>query len=178
MSDWPAWVPAIGTLVAIGVAIWVPWRQHQLQIRHEKTKDDLKARAMANAIYIHFLGLKAKTEGAKANLSKHYSAHIIARQFNMLERLKIVVPDVFNHDMDRFWILGEKAAIPLLQAISIAQQYDNLVDSVIADLNNNIRSPTEALDVEKHLLKFTQSILKLVPEIDGALAPFIDGDTP
>lgn len=178
MSSSAAWVQAIGSVIAIGVAIWVPWRQHQLQADHERQKDDLKARAMANAIYIHFLGLKAKTEGARANVSKHYSAHIKDHQFNKLERLKIIVPEVFNHDMDRFWMLGKKAAIPLLQAISIAQQYDDLMNSVKADLNNNVRSPTEALDMEDHLLKYTQSILDLIPEIDEALAPLIDGDTP
>src|SRR3546814_9218515 len=44
-----AWVQAVGSLVAIVVAIGVPARQHGLAVRREKRAADLRARALGHA---------------------------------------------------------------------------------------------------------------------------------
>lgn len=40
VEQWAAWVQAIGSLIAIGVAIMVPWRQRKQQIEDARAKDD------------------------------------------------------------------------------------------------------------------------------------------
>jgi hypothetical protein len=40
---WAGWMQAFGTVVALGVAIWVPWRQQRLTIAREIERERVKA---------------------------------------------------------------------------------------------------------------------------------------
>lgn len=50
-KELPAWVQAIGSIAAILVAIYVPWRQRQNSINDEKAKDAAKRLIIAAALY-------------------------------------------------------------------------------------------------------------------------------
>lgn len=48
--EWPAWVQAIGSIAAIAVAVYVPWRQRQHAIDDQKRLERNKIRIMAAAL--------------------------------------------------------------------------------------------------------------------------------
>lgn len=49
--DWPAWVQALGSVAAIGVAIYVPWRQRANALKDESDKERIRRRIVAAALY-------------------------------------------------------------------------------------------------------------------------------
>lgn len=49
--DWPAWVQAVGSVAAIGVAVYVPWRQKADQLLDARSKDKARVIIMAAALY-------------------------------------------------------------------------------------------------------------------------------
>lgn len=51
ISEQAAWVQAIGSLLAIGIAIYVPWRQRSHTIADEKRRDQERAKLAATALY-------------------------------------------------------------------------------------------------------------------------------
>lgn len=49
-SDTAAWVQAVGSVVAIGVAVWLPHRQHKQDLEREKQREQEEVRSMLNSL--------------------------------------------------------------------------------------------------------------------------------
>ena len=172
-SDIPAWVQAIGSVVAIGVAVYVPWKQHKRELEQAEKVDKLKAKALANAIYMPFLELRGKAAGAQANLTANYDLYVSLGQYNKIERVKIRVPNALERHISEMWILGENVSIALLQAISIARTYDEMIDKVIRDLNERAVSPDDAIANRANVTPNIESVISLCDEVDINIRPMI-----
>lgn len=50
-NEWPSWIQAIGSLVALGIAIWLPWLESKRRRHEDLAKDRAHARRLFYAAY-------------------------------------------------------------------------------------------------------------------------------
>ncbi len=60
--DYPAWVQAIGTIVALGVAIAIPYFEHRRRSREASKKENLRLNVLAS-LFTHIEGLLTEVQG-------------------------------------------------------------------------------------------------------------------
>ncbi|WP_406232741.1 hypothetical protein ACI703_15755 [Isoptericola jiangsuensis] len=99
--DWPAWVQALGSIAAIGVAIYVPWRQRANAMQDEARKERIRRRIIAAAIYPAL----AQYQTATAQLLKLVDADHERRKGIPAEGIRRPVEfDQFREDL---YLLGD-----------------------------------------------------------------------
>lgn len=49
-SEWPGWLQTIGSVVAILVAVWVPWQQSQAQRKRDEEREEAELSGMLQSI--------------------------------------------------------------------------------------------------------------------------------
>jgi|ETNmetMinimDraft_12_1059888.scaffolds.fasta_scaffold372979_1 hypothetical protein len=120
--------------------------------------------------------LKAKVMGAKSYLSAALVS--IKHSPNVMPDLEVAylgMPPTLAKNLENFYLLGETIASPILQAVSIGQQYDRMV----ADWQNDIRESRprsmSPLAGCQHLLKHLEHVEVLVAEGEMAIEPLHDG---
>jgi hypothetical protein len=68
--DWPAWVQAVGSVLAIGIAIWIPYRQTK-SARDELAVDRSKrARALFGFMMPETFRVRDKITDVRGSLAK------------------------------------------------------------------------------------------------------------
>lgn len=99
--DAPAWVQAIGSIVAILVAIAVPAWQRFQQRADARYVDDLKARSLASVI---FRGAKELDQEIRDALNR---LEVACQQDRQRAVLYVSIPEIVYDHKDRLYILGE-----------------------------------------------------------------------
>ena len=161
-----AWVQAIGSIVAIGVAIYVPWKQHQREIKQAEKTDQLKARALAHSIDSSFYALRAKTRGVQKGFRSHFKECIEKTEYNKIRLLRINFSDNLERHMPELWMLGATPSIPVIKAISLARSFDEMVEKLADDLNAGRRRRDETLELEG---KFEVALVEICEYCDQGI---------
>ncbi|MGH6937548.1 hypothetical protein, partial [Hypericibacter sp.] len=65
-----AWAQFVGAMIAIGIAIIVPWNEKRLEVRALAADRRLQARSLAIAIYPELLELKARVLGVQKDIER------------------------------------------------------------------------------------------------------------
>lgn len=176
--NWIDYLQAFSAPAAVAVASIAIWSTFKIARDNQKaTKEerDLRARAIALAIFPEILELKAKVIGARSILKLSAKESLDAHRFNELSRLKLVVPPTLKAATEQMWLLGEKTAAPILQAVSVSDQFDRMVEKWVEDLNSHRKfepGSEELLEIfEKHL----DVAGKLIEEAESVIGPIHDG---
>jgi hypothetical protein len=155
--DWPAWVQALGSVIAILVAVEISRRQFRhsenltrSQWDREERVRSLRARSLALAIYPELLEMKAKIARA--------------RGFDPLQRASI--PPVLIESVDRLYLL-EEAGGEIQQFLAIVRQYNRMAEEIIGMPHTveQIESLARHLDVADATL--VRTLEMILPIHDG-----------
>ena len=110
-----AWIQAFGTLIALAVAIWVPFRIHKSE-RRELEKDRIRQGQGIALRVMHVLrALDGQIERALSGIESEYQDE--APEF---KDLAIAVPQPIEDVLDQLWLMGS-AGGSILHAVSTLQ---------------------------------------------------------
>lgn len=167
----PAWVQAIGTilavLVAVVIAAWEHWRTEN-RIRREQ---NLKARSLALALYLPLIEVRAKTFGIEFFWSDFVGILAVGRQTQNLLRGQITLPEVLEKNVSNMYLLDE-AGHDIQQMIAVIQQYNRMVQEAVQEsIENSRQLPVQAL------LDHVDVMKNCIERAIAAIGPIHDGDT-
>ncbi len=119
--SWPAWIQAVGSVLAIFVAIYISWWQHNRTVEREDRDREIKARSLALAIFPALLVAKIRLKEVR----KNFVGQII---------VPLEFPIVFAESIDRLYLLGEAGA-SVQQLWSTANSFNSLAKETITEEN-------------------------------------------
>lgn len=98
LSDW---AQAVGSLLGIGIAVYVPWRQRQYQIDEERRRDRELLEIMHTALY-------QPVEGYRADCTYLYTDLRATRhRRNQMPKFLFDRPPEFNQFREKLYLLGD-----------------------------------------------------------------------
>jgi len=172
----PAWVQAIGSVIAIGVAVAIPAWQHRTARRDAKNEQFLQARSLVFGVSAELLEIEAaleKAEGAftRAQSIGQVSSHA-AKEY--IGQTHIEIHPMLLKGMDRFYLLGEPAGLTLPQLVSITLQHERQLAKIVSGLPpGSIAGTTISLyDTIAPLHEHVKVIRTLLQQINSELHQF------
>lgn len=112
-----AWLQAIGTVLALGVAIAVPYRLRAADRQETQQNRKLRARSLAISIKPHLNGLSDFAVVLRGRLSiraRNYSGHSV---HVVLGDTELPLPEALSGRVSELHILGEAICIPIQTAL-------------------------------------------------------------
>ena len=143
-----AWCQAVGAILAIGVAIWVPARQHTVARADAEEERRLKAQGLALRLLPALLDFEPRVKDAieKTRAIPPEMAGPGPVIVYLVTHASVSAPDELVEDVDRLYLMGARAGFP-------AQQ-------LLAFLNKHAR------DLERaQLTAFTTVVQSVVPKL-------------
>ncbi|QEX18924.1 hypothetical protein FRZ44_42350 [Hypericibacter terrae] len=176
-EDLAAWVQAIGTLIAIAVAIAVPWWQHAKELDNRKVETRLKARSLAIAIYPALAGIRDTLRRVNHNLQQLQGQQISPAQLReAIPALIVVVPSVLNGSVHQIYLLGDEPASAVQALVGRVDRY-NLELERIRDRIAANQSPHSAMAINS-VSEAIEAFEGMAEEAIAAVAPIHDGKLP
>jgi hypothetical protein len=171
----PAWVQAIGAIIALAVAIYVPNSLHKKEVARADAERRLKARALAVAIFPELLEIQVKLDRALDIISNKLVTDLGSRVQFHLDQMKIETPPILRSSLDNLYLLGDAAGVPLMQLISVSEQYERLREKATIGIIPGVQ--LDPSDIKKALQPHLEVIGRLVGEAEQGLHPIHDGTT-
>jgi hypothetical protein len=167
MQDLPAWLQAFAALVALGISVWAVFRATSV----EKRRDRLQARGIAVAIYPEILKLENTIPNVREALNtlklrdRDLAGQSVSASVQLSARIE--VPPMLDRNIDRLFMLGDVAGPACLQLVNVLNQYNALVDEIVARIAvMNVRVWTEAIDhLEQHIALLNSVVAKCKHEV-------------
>lgn len=181
---WPAWIQAVGTILAIGVAIFVPWKQQRNRAQERADDRRLRAHSLAIALYPELLELKPKIHRARGALEDvkggwRYFQSLKSDQepgSRTIDRLSIAVPPVLLENTQDMYLLGLKAGPEVQQVLTFVNQYNRMVWELISQVDEGWQpEEAEARAKTRGLETHLNAISARLDEAKEALEPIHDG---
>ncbi len=164
-------VQAVATVLALYLGVWVPRRAEQIALRKER----LQARCIAVAIEpdLQYLEVRLlKIRGLLDSQTKIVGEVNAISFSNVMKTAEVEIPPMLDRNVDRLYLLGEPAGPTVLQLISVALQYNAMLDQLAS------RCLTEAHVSPRvyagHLLGHMTAMEKLIADAGNELKPIHD----
>ena len=128
-----AWVQAVGSVLAILVAVAIPaWQRHTA--RSDRQKEQLlQARSLLFGVSAELVEIEAAHQNAERIFAQAQGmgqgSGRAVRDF--IGQANIAVPPMLLAGMDRFYLLGEPAGITLPQLVTVTLQYERKLAQII-----------------------------------------------
>jgi hypothetical protein len=165
-----AWVQAVGSLVAIGIAIWVPAWQRRTARRDARDERLAKARSLLMLIGADLIALRVEVDAMNETLSSPPPAGPYRPVVTLANQLAFNVPRMLRERIDSLYLFGEPAGLTLQQLVSTAMQSEKLVQEVKSIV---LQSPEISIaDVHKMLGGHFRLMWELGATADMELKPF------
>lgn len=110
-SEWAAWVQAIGTILALGIAIAIPYFEHVKRLHEKLDRESLRLKVLSS-LFLHIEGLfKEVKEISQRSAFDEMSAppedidKLEQIAGNLLERLKAISLDQVPDETQVFFLL-------------------------------------------------------------------------
>jgi|SRR5665213_1611346 len=137
LSDWiehhPAlasWLQAIGAIVGLGVAIYVPWSQRRNEARVRADQDRVKARSVAIAISPDLVEVLVLWEKASAIIQNETAQGPTYALEQLISDITIPLPETLVTYEKRLYWMGEPVGPDVQQLVSVIRQYNGLVETI------------------------------------------------
>jgi hypothetical protein len=168
-----AWVQAVGSVLAILVAVAIPaWQRHTARSDRQK-EQFLQARSLLFGVSAELLEIEAAHQNADRIFAQAQGmgrgTGRAVREF--IERANIVVPPMLLNGMDRFYLLGEPAGLTLPELVSITRQYERTLARIVAGISpaaTDVGFAESIAPLREHL----NVIRPLLQQANSELQPF------
>jgi hypothetical protein len=171
----PAWVQAIGAIIALVVAICVPNSLHRKEVARANTERRLRTRALAVAIYPDLLEIEAKLERVLGIITTQLVTGMGSQVQIQLNQMKIEIPSILRGSLDNLYMLGEPAGVTLMQLIAISEQYERMREKSTMGIVPGAK--LDPSDIKKNLQPHLDTMRRLAAEAEQALQPIHDETT-
>lgn len=160
-SDWAAWVQAIGSVVAIGIAIWISANDRHIQ-RLRDTEVKLRNDAQTSALALELVkDARFALQGAQTYFEGYVNDRIFRHTTDRLESAKEMLQAAIVPDMDAF-IVG--------RLLRINRQITLTIRDVRVRLDEDgptVDDRTKALMAER-MARVTESIVQIRKQAEDA----------
>lgn len=167
------WAQGFGSIAAVGVAIYVPWKIQNRAMKEAREERDLKARSLAILIWPAVLELKVLIARAVEFIEMELAPNRDLQLLPLVDAVSIELPSILSSSIDRLWWLGEKAAPPMLQLVAVAEQYQQMLNQ-IRDRAVSGQGAYDAPRVREILGPHLKVIKQSMVEIESTLGPIHD----
>jgi hypothetical protein len=161
-----AWLQAIGSLVAIGIAIWVPARYHKLARSAAATEHKLRTRTLVNLLGPALWEFRAAIDDVIRVLGAPHPANSPNARLQLLHDTQVALPPFLLRDMNEFSLFGDGEGPTLVALIAAVEEYDRAwrsqagegaldIDSIYTEL------APRAAELKKRYAPALQSLKKL-----------------
>lgn len=154
-TEWAAWVQAIGSVAAICVAIYVPWRQRQQAIDDQKRLERQKIRIMAGALSAAAGQYRGSLSAAYAFLDKDHKSR---RQVPDTGIRRPVEFDQFRAELYLLGDIGERVNILIASHTTMSGAAKAINDA-----------PTLSVDFLKFANRKFPELIELATDLHGEL---------
>jgi len=132
-----AWVQALGSVLAILVAVAIPaWQRHTARSDRQR-EQFLQARSLLFGVSAELVEIEAAHQNAEAVFARAQGmgrgTGRAVREF--IQHANIVVPPLLLNGMDRFYLLEEPAGLTLPELVSITLQYERNFARIVAGIS-------------------------------------------
>lgn len=143
-----AWVQAIGSVVAIGFAVWIGHRNHKHSehvFEEERKREEgirhLRAHSLAHAIYPELIEVKIMIAAVENGMDNQIEARGgLSPALSPVEKMsrdwKISIPAGFQSTRELFYLFGTNTTPVISELLSLLHQHNRVVDRLVAQLNN------------------------------------------
>jgi hypothetical protein len=165
--DLPAWLQTFAAIVALIISVWAAWRVGA----SDRRRDRLQARGMAVAIYPELLKLEITIEDTRQNLHevKAQAGKLVGQSVAASVQVGgyIETPPMLDRNVDKLFLLGERAGPACLQLVGMLQQYNALVEAIaVRIVVMNATQWAEAVQhLEEHLTLLTGVVAKCAAKV-------------
>lgn len=165
-----AWVQAIGTLIALIIAIGVPaWQTHTA--RQDAKRERLsRARSISILIGPELIACRDQVEYATQVLFGPGPPGLFRNAYNVVTNVAVAIPPQMAAQLDSLYLFGEPAGLTLQQLVSVISQYQDTLQRasqrVTIDTSIAIGEIQEMLSGPLKLMK------KLLDKADVELRPY------
>lgn len=150
-----AWVQAIGTIVALIIAIWVPLSLHEKRAKERSMEMLLRGQALAILLSPQLQLMKSEFE-------------LMPAYWDRLEPW--VIPDDISNNLDKLWLMGEPGA-HIIQLVNTIKAHNFFISSRYVrpmDMEDDDRKEFNSLVMDRVQLA-SESISDAMSGIDQLL---------
>jgi hypothetical protein len=130
--DLPAWLQAFTALVALYISVWAVLRAGAA----ERQRDRLQAFGIAVAIYPEILQLEVTLNNTRDHFDLLVEAHsgkLVGQSIAAtICNGQISIPPMLDRNVDRLFMLGERAGPSCLHVVNVLIEYNALVAGIAA----------------------------------------------
>ncbi|MEA2779554.1 MAG: hypothetical protein QOK29_1098 [Rhodospirillaceae bacterium] len=162
--DWPSWITAGATVVALGIAVGMPiWQQHRSD-KSARQEKHLRARFLAVAIDLDLKEVRSQLAMLRVSLLSYIKAPPPGPWApHFMNTAPITIPPILTEGIDRLPILGEPAAPSILRLSAALEAYNGNVEW---ELGQHFRDPaSDPLEHVRRLVGFVDEIDRPLGEV-------------
>jgi hypothetical protein len=167
--DLPAWLQAFAGLVALVISVWAAMRIG----RDERRRDGMQALGIAVAVYPELLKLKVTLGDSQQRLQQLVQAHagsLVGQTIALnIQNERIEIPAMLDRNVDRFFLLGERAGPSCLQLINVILQYNIFVDQIAG--RTSIMNAHQWVEGVSHLTDHLKLLDAVIDKCEHEVAP-------
>ena len=166
-APWSAgWFQAVGAILAVAVAIWVPARQHKVAAADAEANRRLKARSLAlrllPALQDFAPLVKTAIENTRAARLEGPGPVVM----RLVNAATVGAPEELANDVDQLYLLGEKAGFPTQQLFAFLNKHTRELERA---------QQTGAMSADRSLVPVIhKGIIESLEQIDRLLATSIE----
>ena len=168
-----AWVQAGSAAIALGIAIFVPYRLDERARSRAENERRMKARAISKAIFPELLEARAALDGTVARWRGATGGILGAGSVAQLAAFRMRVPPSLESAFDQLYVLGEPAGPSLMQLKSVMAQYNRMID----ELERRVSSDREVVleRAAEAMAGHLAALDKLIQDAKAEITPIHDG---
>jgi hypothetical protein len=162
------WAQAIGAILVVIVAIWVPARQRRTARADAERERRLRARSLLILIGPELLELRVDIERALRALSDRETFEL--QSGFLLENLTVDLPPLIARNIDELYLFGEPAGLTLQQLVSVVLQHGRMRKT--AEERAGTRTGESVETLQTSFRPHIELMKRLIDEADEELKPF------
>jgi hypothetical protein len=170
-----AWVQAGSAAIALGIAIFVPYRLDERARTRAENERRMKARVISKAIFPELLEARAALDGAMARWRGARGGIAGAGSVARLAVFRMRVPPSLEGAFDQLYVLGEPAGPTLMQLKSVMAQYNRMID----ELERRVSSDQEVVleHAAEAISGHLSALEALIQSAKAEITPVHDGES-
>lgn len=164
-SDWAAWMQAIGSIVAIGIAFAVPWWQTRAARQDQKAEHDRRRAGLLMMIHPELTDLKSWSRRSRERVNTVLQSDGLKIR---IQRVDLIpeMPEMMDRFADQLVLLGDETATDIIESVALIR---SLHRTGIEFLSNEPYLEGFRSDLRSMLERYQRTITKLNRDLEETL---------
>lgn len=172
-TDWPSWINAISSVIALGIAIGLPTYFHVRQRNRERSTGRAAARATAILIAPTMIDVGRRLDGFDGLVDEYFKLPGDKRTRSRLSFLYLEEIDELFAYLDRFEVFEPPLSHGLISLVAIGNKYNATIKELLASEDDGGEGFRATMDGFRGYLGMLKDLHK---KVTAVLRPIHDGE--